>query len=109
MREIDLQILKFLTEGKAYSNGAIMQNFGIDEPELKIIYENLAKEGYLEKYSQYEERNKKENSSQGCGGGCGGGCHSHDSGHGGEHSCSSSKDWDYDNIWVLTEKALRSI
>lgn len=110
MKDINLEILKFLVEGKAYSDSAIMQNFGIDEPELKIIYENLAQEGYLEKYSEYEKRNKKENSSQGCGGECGGGCSSHNSNNSNErHSCCSSSDWDYDNIWVLTEKALKNI
>ncbi|MGL4402245.1 MAG: hypothetical protein ACRCTS_00690 [Fusobacteriaceae bacterium] len=111
MREINLEILKFLVEGKAYSDSAIMQNFGIDEPELKIVYEDLAKEGYLEKYSEYEKRNKKEASSNGCGGGCGGGCSSQSSDdHKEKHSCcSNSDDWDYDNIWVLTEKALKNI
>lgn len=103
MREINLEILKFLVEGKAYSDSAIMQNFGIDEPELKIIYENLAKDGYLEKYSEYEKRNKKNSNSHECGGECGSGCSD------GKSCCSSSNDWDYDNIWVLTEKALKNI
>lgn len=116
MREMDLEILKFLTDGKAYSDGAIMQNFGIDEPELKIVYENLASEGYLEKYSEYEKRTKKESSSTGCGsggcssGGCGSSCSTSETDSSSEKKgCCSSDDLDYDNIWVLTEKALRDI
>lgn len=106
MREIDFEILKFLADGKAYSDNAILYNFGIDEPELRIVYENLATGGYLEKYSDYEKRNKKESTSHGCGGGCGGGC---GSGSDGSDSCCSSNDWNHDNIWVLTEKALKTI
>ncbi|MGL6100182.1 MAG: hypothetical protein ACRCZ9_10655 [Fusobacteriaceae bacterium] len=99
MKNLELQILKFLIEGKAYSDSAIMQNFGIDETELKTVYINLEKDGYLEKYSEYEKRVKGNHEPKGCKGSCGGGCSS---------GCSNDS-WNYENILVLTEKSLNSI
>lgn len=87
MKEIEKKILRFLIDGKAYSDGAIIKNFGITESELKEIYKNLLEEGYLETYESYEKRSiqKKEDMNENsCG--CGFSCSSGDKG------CKSSKD-----------------
>lgn len=103
MREVDFKILKFLLEGKAYSDNAVMMNFGIDEEELGKVYQNLQKERFIETYAEYEKhRGEEKSESKGCG--CGkGSCSSSDSKEG--HSCCSQNDWDQKKIWVLTEKA----
>ena len=110
MREIDIKVIKFLVEGKAYSDTAIMKNLGIDFEELQKSYEILTEEGYLESYIDYLERtknsfNEKENScSSSCGKNC---CGSEEE----KHSCSSCSksipEEDYKNIKVVTEKAIR--
>lgn len=106
MREIDFKVLKFLLEGKAYSNNAVMKNFGLNELELEEVYLNLQKEGFIETYSEYERRTSAgSEEKKGCG--CSkGGCHS---GEHGEKKCCSSDSWDYEKVWVLTEKASEMI
>ena len=56
MRDIDFKVLKFLVEGKAYSDTAVMKNLGISFEELQKSYEILTQEGYLESYTDYLAR-----------------------------------------------------
>lgn len=116
--EKEREILRFLIDGKAYSDSAIMKNFGIDEEELKEVYSNLLSQGYLEPYKSYEERQGKKRESMKenhCGTGCSscGGektCGSqHDHNNNDENSgCCGEQDLDKDKILVLTEKALKA-
>lgn len=110
MRKIEKDILNFLIDGKAYSDTAIKKNFGINDEELKIIYENLKAESYLETYEEFEKREKLkkeeiiENSEKkGCSGCSSGGCGSSNSE---KKPCPANKDNDNSKILVLTEKAL---
>ncbi|MGL4534819.1 MAG: hypothetical protein ACRC0V_09250 [Fusobacteriaceae bacterium] len=110
MDKLSEDILKFLLDGKAYSDNAIIMNFGINETKLKEIYKTLKEENFLESYSDYNNNKnslKKESSS------CGNGCskcscektqipESSTS----EKKCCNEKDLDFDNILVLTEKAI---
>lgn len=99
MRDIDFKVLKFLVEGKAYSDTAVMKNLGISFEELQKSYEILTQEGYLESYTDYLARTQNSFNSQNCGG-----C------SGEKHSCSSCSnnipEEDYKNIKVVTEKAV---
>lgn len=109
MRDIDFKILKFLVEGKAYSDTAVMKNLGITFEELQKSYEILIEEGYLELYTDYLARTKNSFNSKEteCTSSCGKNCCSDE----GEHSCSSCSnnipEEDYKNIKVITEKAVR--
>lgn len=100
MRDIDFKILKFLVEGKAYSDTAVMKNLGISFEELQKSYEILTEEGYLENYTDYLARTQNSFNSQNCGE-----C------SGKKHSCSSCPnnipEEDYKNIKVVTEKAVK--
>lgn len=109
MRDIDIKVIKFLVEGKAYSDTAVMKNLGIDYEELQKSYKILAEEGYLESYFDYLARTQnsfKEKESE-CTSSCGKSC----CGEEGEHSCSSCSnnipEEDYKNIKVVTEKAVK--
>lgn len=108
MRDIDIKVIKFLVEGKAYSDTAVMKNLGIDFDELQKSYEILTENGYLESYFDYVARtqnsfNKKENE---CSSSCGKKC-----GEDEKHSCSNCSnnipEEDYKNIKVVTEKAVK--
>lgn len=112
MREIDKKILRFLLSASVYSEEAIKKNFGIDEIELKIVFENLEKNGFLESYEKYLEReklneiecckSKKESHCKSCKSSCSL-----------LNDCCSSNPFsqieDYKNIKILTEKALNHI
>lgn len=112
MDKLSEDILKFLLDGKAYSDTAILMNFGIDEEKLKEVYEILKSENFLETYGEYEKRNNSQKSSSGCSsGGCGtGGCGScgtsSDSSCSTTKGCCNEKDLDLENVLVLTEKAI---
>ncbi len=58
MKNIKYKILRFLIDGKAYSDNAIMKNFGVNSEELKTIYSELKSEGCLMSYLEYEEIEK---------------------------------------------------
>ncbi|MGL5123327.1 MAG: hypothetical protein ACRC6K_04095 [Fusobacteriaceae bacterium] len=105
MKNIEKEILKFLIEGKAYSDTAIKKNFGISDEELKIIYENLKAESYLETYEEFEKREKQRikkevntSETKSCNGCSSGACK--------KTPCSANTDMDNSKILVLTEKAL---
>lgn len=97
MKDIDYKILRFLLDGKAYSDGAVMKNLGINFEELQEIYARLEKEGYLESYESYLKRTKTNLEDNGC---CGDGCSNCDN---------KIPKEDYKNIRVLTEKALEIV
>lgn len=109
MRDIDIKIIKFLVEGKAYSDTAVIKNLGITFEELQKSYEILTEKGYLENYTDYLARTQNSFNSQetecssSCGKNCSGGC--------GGDSCSSCSnnipEEDYKNIKVVTDKALK--
>ncbi len=113
MCDLEKKILRFLIDGKAYSDEAIIKNFGISEEELKLIYENLLEEGYLETYASFEERQKSEREGMNENH-CGTSCSSGSCGCKGEKDsqvekkCCVEKDLDTSKILVLTEKALNS-
>ncbi|MGL6065223.1 MAG: hypothetical protein ACRC0S_09095 [Fusobacteriaceae bacterium] len=105
MSGIEKEILKFLVEGKAYSDTAIKKNFGISDKELKIVYENLKAESYLETYEEFEQREKMKKAKEtnksekkGCSGCSSSNCE--------KSPCPANKDNDNSRIMVLTEKAL---
>lgn len=111
MVELKKSVLRFLIDGKAYSDEAIMKNFGLSEEELKEIYKELIEDGYLETYDSYEARKKVKQDSMNenhCGTACSSencGC-SNNQEHGDEKKCCVEKDLDTSKILVLTEKAL---
>lgn len=110
MREIEKNIVNFLLEGSAYSDTAIMKNFGISEKELKEIYLNLIKNGYLETYEEYEKRESETSNKKMCGSNCNKcNCNNHENEvEVNEKKCCSEKDENLNkkNILVLTEKSL---
>lgn len=110
MKEIEKKIIKFLLEGKAYSDTAIMKNFGISEIELKEIYFNLIEQGYLETYEEYEKRENGVSNKKKCGSNCNGcSCNNHENDiEINEKKCCSEKDENLNkkNILVLTKKSL---
>lgn len=104
MNKLTENILKFLLEGKAYSDKAIIMNFGIDEIKLQEVYTILTEEKFLETYGEYEKRTLSSQKKSGCSSGCGS-C-STSEGSCSSKECCNEKDLDTDNILVLTEKAL---
>lgn len=85
---LEKKVLKFLLSGSAYSDTAIMKNFGISREELIKIYDILYLEGFLENYDDFLKNNPEfKNCNKSC---CSCDCNSHDS----------------QNIKVLTKKAL---
>jgi uncharacterized membrane protein YgcG len=110
MDEMERKIMKFLVDGKAYSDTAIMKNFGIDYEQLQQIYKNLETEGYLETYAIYQTREENVTSGgNGCGGCSSGGCGGCSGGGCSGGGCSSGEDplGDFTEVWVLTDKAIR--
>lgn len=110
MTEMERNIVKFLVDGKAYSDTAIMKNFGIDYDQLKEVYRNLETEGYLESYEIYQQnQDTSAPSGGGCGGCSSGGCGGCSGGGCSGGGCSTESDplGDFVEVWVLTSKALR--
>lgn len=95
LSQLEKSILKFLVSGKVYSVGAIQKNFGISDTELDIVYENLLKHGYLESYSDFENRNSTITSH----------CSSKEC-HNCSSGCSNELEFSKDKILVLTEKSI---
>lgn len=94
MKQVHIEVLKFLVSGKAYSTEAIIKNLGIEEEELKTIYSELKNLGYLETYSEYEEREGKNSN-----------CHSSNCTNC-ESGCSQENEFDKTKVLVLTAKTL---
>ncbi|WP_410208374.1 hypothetical protein [Fusobacterium sp.] len=98
LNEIDKKVIKFLLTSGVYSELAIIKNLGITYEELEEIYAKLEQYGYLEKYSQYAERENEKSCS--CTKNCNG-CSS-----GNKNSCNSCRNTDYSNVKVITWKAI---
>ncbi|MGL4392697.1 MAG: hypothetical protein ACRCSK_04635 [Fusobacteriaceae bacterium] len=108
MRDIERKIIYFIMDGKAYSDTAIMKNFGLEEEELKEIYANLKNNGYLETYQEFQKKKADlaEDIARGCGSCSSKSCGSCSSGGGGCSKASKYDGIDYSKVLVLTEKIL---
>lgn len=97
MTDIERKIVEFLVTGKTYSDEAIMKNVGITEEELKVAFDSLLANGYIETYEDYLKRMGGEEEHHSCGvdGCCGGGC-----------SGCGTPITDTKNVKVITAKAL---
>lgn len=100
INELDKKIIKFLLSGSAYSDLAIVKNLGISYDELENSYERLIENGYLESYQDFIKNNSQfgqcEKSS--CQKSCNKNCNS---------CCSKNNDENYDDIKVITMKAIK--
>lgn len=87
---LEKKILKFLLSNSAYSDTAIMKNFGITKEELETIYNSLFNQGFLETYDNFIKNNPEFNETK-------------------NSCCNSNCDcspYDTKNIKVLSKKAL---